>query len=99
MKILKETIVWSIVLVFSLTVYSFVFKTLWGWFAVTVFLLPPLTQLQAAGIAILISYAKASYKEDKSGKSLYDHVVEQIVVVIVYAVLYLTLGYIIHLIS
>lgn len=79
--------------ILSFIVDGFVLSVLWRWFISSLFNLPLLTIPYAIGISTIIGYLRP-YKKTKTDK---DDFQELLIAAIVRPLLFLLLGYIIHL--
>ncbi len=89
-----------IMVLIQLLIGGFVIMTLWGWFVVPTFELPELTYVGAMGLDLVISFFTYHYREAPSdeflgdmlsrGKKLGTHI-------FIRPILYLMLGFIVHL--
>jgi phosphoglycerol transferase MdoB-like AlkP superfamily enzyme len=80
-------------IIVSFIVDGLVLSILWKWFIVSIFNLPLLTIPSALGLSFLISYMKP-YKKDGLKK---EDLAEAITAAIVQPIIFLLLGYIVHL--
>ena len=78
---------------------GYVLSVLWGWFFVPTLELPPLTIVQAIGIAMVVNYHTSHRGESASDKdkSAAEKLIEGIVYAIIYPFFALLFGWVVHL--
>lgn len=70
-------------------------STLWGWFIVPVFRLPPLSITQAVGLALTVSLFKSSSYQSNKEQSVTDDIIKLFVNAIINPVFFVVLGWVI----
>lgn len=86
-----------IVIIFSCVVGGYVFKTLWAWFIVPTFNAPVLSIAQAIGIMSILNYTKPKTKDTDKERTATEVFVRGLFEVVLYAIVALLFGWIVHL--
>lgn len=100
MKYVGYGVSWLAVIVCSSIFYGFVLSILWGWFVVPALHAPTLSIPLAIGLSQVVSmftYRAGDTSEKSSGKSAGDWLLHAVVFAIVPPLLFLAMGFIVHL--
>lgn len=81
-------------LAYSALLGGFTLSTLWGWFVVPVFALPPLGLMNAYGLSLIASALKTIPSNDNQGKSLGAIIGESMIKSTFLSILVLACGYV-----
>lgn len=85
-----------LVIIFSCVVGGFVFKTLWLWFIVPTFNVPVLSIAQAMGIMSILNYTKPKVKDNDKERTATDVFIRGLIEVVLYAIVALMFGWVVH---
>ena len=109
MEIFSKTVIVLILWAVFMLINGWVLEVIWGWFMVPIFNLPAITIVEAMGLSLVVSFtfffnnildimkAKASDVKKSNDSEFLDRVILDIVFIILYSVLTLGIGYLIHL--
>mgnify|MGYP001606748947 CR=1 FL=1 len=97
MEKLGKFVFYTLIISVDIVIKSFVFMKMWVWFIVPAFKVPSLSLVYCTGIIIFIYYMRISSKEKDKETDLNTSIVaEMLLRTIVFAALYLLVGFLIY---
>lgn len=100
MENLGKIVFYTISIILDTVISAFVFMKLWAWFISTTFGIPELKLYHCIGIVIFISYIRMSGRDKKEyeERELTPELIFKLISKqVIYGLIYLLIGYLIHL--